>query len=295
MSLILSIITAIVFLILSLIIEHTVATIVVTTVFAILMMILYVSVTKDHKKRLANDPVYQAIVTSLKIEQTTGSPKYIYSIRIDFNGQYIGDIQETYTREVFAIDDTFDVYIEKDKQDTITRMYRVEDTKDLAKQAWSFYILVALLIIASVVSLTSDTSELEIFGQGFRNVIFALLSLVIAITSFSMYFDVKQNRLVSVQAKITKLTEVTRIRSDDHSSYEVTFVHPLYSIEVDGKHYEYMGLSQAKSDDVIGVYKTIYYNPDTMHFFDEDSTNPTKNLVIGICAIACMLFCLFIL
>ncbi|NCU16692.1 ABC transporter ATP-binding protein [Pallidibacillus pasinlerensis] len=233
-----------------------------------------VETVKKHKAKVVNKEVIHGY-----------RGKTTYTFEINTGGETIQIKKErNKLHRDFNINDTIDIYPEFDEQNNIVDFKLAELVERNTRIYKPFIIFAigsiattALLILNDHSSLTTVTSYLIAYS------FFLLLVLYVGISSLKRVF-VDKSTLKPVKAVIHSFYIYSSM--DDGIKHES--ISPVYRVEVDGKVHQFVGDKSAQKEDR-GKEVTVYYDPNTMQFFDNPKSKTDLAMAIFMLTMA---FCL---
>ena len=184
----------------------------------------------------------------------------------------------------FNMNDTIEVYPEFDEQNNIVDFELAESVEKNTRIYKPFIIFALGSITTTALLIVNDYSFfINIASSIIAYSFFLLLVLYAGISSLKRVL-VDKSRLKPVKAVIHDIYIYSS--TDDGIRHESRF--PLYRVAVDGEVYQFVGDKDATEEDR-GKIVTVYYDRNTMEFFDNPKSKTDLFMTIFMFAIA---FCL---
>lgn len=264
---------------------------VLTTIFIILAVLslfasyLDISNSKKAKEKLKKLKKFKVVV--LHKEEVLGyNGRTIYTFELQLQNEKIKLNKENIHKDL-KINDALDVYPIYDLEKNIIDFdYDVE----LQSKIFMPFIIFALVTtLASILFILIDkASFMTKISDIISGVFLYVLFLSVGIYCARRAVIKKKNNLHQVRAIISALRVSTHVNTEPTMSVH-TVISPIYQVIINDETYQFLGERHVKEEDK-GKEVIVYYDKDTMEFFDEPKKN--TDLVISV---VMFIFCFLII
>lgn len=254
------------------------------SVAGIFLVVTDIKLRKKSRETVETVKKHQAkVVHKEVIHGYRGKTTYTFEINIGGETIQIKKERNKLHRD-FNINDTIDIYPEFDEQNNLVDFELAESVEKNTRVYKPFIIFAIGSIATTALLIVNDYSYfINIASSIIAYSFFLLLALYAGISSLKRVL-VDKSRLKPVKAVIHSFY----IYSSMNDGIKHESISPVYRVEVDGEVYQFVGDKSAQEEDQ-GKEVTVYYDPNTMQFFDNPKSKTDLALAIFMLGMA---FCL---
>ena len=258
------------------------------SIISIILSYIEIKGNKEAKEKIKKAKKYTVTVISKEVVHGyRGRTTYTFELKIE--NQNIQIRKDNIHRDL-EVNQTVDVYPVYDEQKNVIDFDFVDTVEKNTKIYKPFIIFAIGTTFTSVLFILNDQASFmsvtsTIIGTSF----FLILFLSTGIYSLRRVL-IDKNTLIPVKAVIHSL-RITNEITDIGTTIE--YITPIYRLEVDGQTYQFLGDKSATKEDR-GKEVVVYYDKNTMEFFDNPKGNSDMFLSIAMFILAILLLYSFV-
>lgn len=258
------------------------------SIISILFSYIDIKGNKKAKEKIKKAKKYTATIISKEVVHGYGG-RTTYTFELKIEDQIIQISKDNVHRDL-EVNQTVDVFPNYDEQNNIIDIEFVDFVKMDTKIYKPVIIFAIGTTFTSVLLVLNDHSNFSSVASTIIGTSFLLL-LCLSTGIYSMKrVLINKDTLIPVKAVIHSLRKST-IYPD--TGVPIDHISPIYRLEVDGQIYQFLGDKNATEEDR-GKEVTVYYDKDTLEFFDNPKGNTDKFMSIAMFILSLILLYSFV-
>jgi len=258
------------------------------SIISIILSYIEIKGNKEAKEKIKKAKKYTVTVMSKEVVHGyRGRTTYAFELKMD--DQNIQMKKDNIYRNL-EVNQTVEVYPVYDKQKNVIDFDFVDTVEKNTKIYKPFIIIAIGTTLTSVLFILNDHASFMSFTSTIIGTLF-FLALFLSTGIYSLRrVLINKNTLIPVKAVIHSLRITNRLTD---TGVSIEYITPIYRLEVNGQIYQFLGDKSATEEDR-GKEVVVYYDKNTMEFFDNPKGNSDKFLSVAMFILAILLLYSFV-
>lgn len=256
---------------------------IIISVLLFIFVMFDASFVKKARKKMKEDKKYRAKL--IDINEIKGyKAKRIYTFELEINGNKYTVVKELMHKHI-GINEVMDVYPIYDSNEKV-----IDFDYCLEEQSKPLIWLIVAAIISGIITiflvLNDGLNILDLIGDYILGILLVIFLLIMGTHSLKRYLGSKHSKLIPVEGKIIGFVGHHSI---DNGIYIDRGLSPIYQVIINGETYQFLGdkfIARKDSDKYINTKQPVYYDKETMEFFDKKNDRSTLCVAIMLLSFA---------